>query len=136
MTRLFLDTNILLDLLAKRLPYYSAAASLFSLADKGTVHLSVSSLSIVNTHYILRKRMDRKSSRKIITDLGLLITVFPLDSKIIGFALNSDLNDFEDAIHYHTALENDQQAIITRNQADFKKSSLPVMNAVEFLRSQ
>ena len=136
MTRLFLDTNILLDLLAKRLPHYSAAASLFSLADKGKVHLSVSSLSIVNTHYILRKCMDRRSSREIITDLGLLITVFPPDSKIIGLALNSDFIDFEDAIYYHTALENDQQAIITRNQADFKKSSLPVMNAMEFLRSQ
>ncbi len=64
----------------------------------------------------------------------MLVNVSPLDDKIVELVLVSDFKDFEDAIQYHTALENGIDVIITRNKKDFKNSKLPVMTAKEYLR--
>jgi hypothetical protein len=65
----------------------------------------------------------------------VLVNVLPLDDKITDLALNSEFRDFEDAIQYYTAIENDQDIIITRNPQDFKESKIPVMTAGEFIKS-
>jgi len=135
MKKLFIDTNILLDLLAERKPFYNEAAALFSLADKDRILLSISSLSTVNIHHILRKLKSGQEANRIIRTVKVLVRECALDDKITNLALNSDFNDFEDAIQYFTALENQQDIIITRNQSDFKSSSLPVMSAGEFVKS-
>jgi len=135
MKNLFLDTNIILDLLAYRMPFYTEAAKLFSLADKKKIKLSVSSLCLADAHYILSKQNPEKEVRKILRKFKVLVTVLPLDDKITNLALNSEFHDFEDAIQYFTAIENNQDLIITRNQSDFKNSEIPVMTAGEFIKS-
>jgi predicted nucleic acid-binding protein len=131
----YLDTNIILDLLAHRMPFYTAAAKLFSLADRKRLKLSVSALSFADVHYILSRQSQEKEVRKILRNFRILVRVLPLDDKITDLALNSDFRDFEDAIQYYTAIENDQDLIITRNQSDFKDSRIPVMSAGEFINS-
>jgi predicted nucleic acid-binding protein len=135
MTKLFLDTNIILDLLAYRMPFYTEAGELFSLADKKKVELYVSSLCFADANYILSRQNPEMEVRKILRKLKVLVNVLPLDNKITDLALNSEFRDFEDAIQYFTAIENDQDIIITRNQSDFKYSKIPVMTAGEFLKS-
>jgi predicted nucleic acid-binding protein len=135
MKNLFLDTNIILDLLAYRMPFYTEAAKLFSLADKKELKLSISSLCIADVHYILLKHNPDMEVRNILRKFKVLVTVLPLDDKITDLALNSEFRDFEDAIQYYTAIENDQDLIITRNQQDFKESKIPVMTAGEFIKS-
>ncbi len=62
--------------------------------------------------------------------------VLSLDEKIVGLALNdNDFKDYEDALQYFTALENEVDTIITRNLKDFKKAKLPVMTAAQFLKT-
>lgn len=135
MKKLFLDTNIILDLLAYRMPFYTEAAELFSLADKKKIQLSLSSLCFADAKYILSRQNPETEVRKILRKLKVLVNVLPLDNKITDLALNSEFRDFEDAIQYFTAIENDQGIIITRNQSDFKLSKIPVMTAGEFLKS-
>ena len=135
MKNLFLDTNIILDLLANRMPFYAEAAKLFSLADKKKVKLSISSLCIADAHYILSRQKPEKGVRNILRTFKVLVKVLPLDDKITDLALNSEFRDFEDAIQYYTAIEYDQDLIITRNQQDFKESKIPVMTAGEFIKS-
>jgi predicted nucleic acid-binding protein len=135
MKNLFLDTNIVLDLLAYRLPFYTEAAKLFSLADKKKLRLSISSLCLADAHYILSRQNPEIEVRKILRQFKVLVNVLPLDDKITDLALNSDYKDFEDAIQYFTAIENEQDLIITRNQPDFKESKIPVMTAGEFIKS-
>ena len=135
MKSLMVDTNILLDLLARRNPFYEEAASMFLMAERRTIALSISSLSLVNTHYVLKRQLAEQQVRKVLRDLRLLINVLPLDQKITDLALNSHFKDFEDAIQYHTAIEFSQEIIITRNQRDFKESSIPVMTAGQFIHS-
>jgi predicted nucleic acid-binding protein len=135
MKNLFLDTNIILDLLAYRMPFYTEAAKLFSLADKKKLRLSISSLCLADAHYILSRQNPETEVRKILRQFKVLVNVLPLDDKITDLALNSDYKDFEDAIQYFTAIENEQDLIITRNQPDFKESKIPVMTAGEFIKS-
>jgi predicted nucleic acid-binding protein len=135
MKKLFLDTNIILDLLANRMPFYTEAAELFSLADKKEIKLSISSLCLADTHYILSKQNHDLEVRKILRKFKVLVNVLPLDDKIEDLALNSEFRDFEDAIQYYTAIENDQDILITRNQQYFRDSKIPVMTAGEFIKS-
>jgi predicted nucleic acid-binding protein len=133
MKQVLVDTNIALDLLARRVPWYSDAAMLFSLADKDDIKLSFSSLSFANIHYVLAKFMSEKEARKILRNLKILVKILSLDNKIINLALNADFQDFEDAIQYFTAIENNQDAIITRNMSGYRESKIPVMTTREFL---
>jgi len=135
MKRLFVDTNIVLDLLAQRMPFYTEAAKLFSLADRKKIRLSISALCLADTNYILSKQLPVKDVRKLLRDFKILVNVLPLDDKISDLALNSEFKDFEDAIQYFTAIENGQDIIITRNLYDFRESRLPVMTAGEFIKT-
>ena len=136
MKRLFIDTNIVIDLLSRREPFYDEAANLFSLADKKVVELNISSLTVANTSYILLRQTDSKKAKEILRKLRLIVNVLPLDDKIVGLTLNDDsFSDFEDGLQYFTALENDQDIIITRNLKDFKASKLPAMTARQFLET-
>ncbi len=135
MKQILLDTNITLDLLARRIPFYNNAAALFTLADKKIISLSISALSLANIHYVITKLKPEQETRKILRNLVILLQVLSLDDKILDLALNSDFNDFEDAIQYFTAIENDQDLIVTRNMSGFRKSKIPVMTAREFMES-
>jgi predicted nucleic acid-binding protein len=135
MKKVFVDTNIILDLLAERNPFYHSAAKLFSLADSGKIKIYVSSLSFATVNYLLAKEKSNSEARKIIGKFKVLVSVLGVDDKIIELSLNSNFSDFEDAIQYFTAIENNIKIIITRNIKDFKHSEIPVMNADGFLKS-
>ena len=135
MKQILLDTNIALDLLARRMPFYNDAAELFSMADKKTINLSISALSLANIHYVIIKFKPEQETRKILRNLLILLQVLSLDAKIADLALNSDFNDFENAIQYFTAIENNQELIITRNMSGYRKSKIPVMTAREYIES-
>jgi len=135
MKQILLDTNIALDLLARRMPFYNDAALLFSQADKKKISLSISALSLANIHYIISKLKPEKETRKILRNLKILVLVLSLDDKIVDLALNSDFHDFEDAIQYFTAIQNSQELIITRNMSGYRKSRIPIMTAREFIES-
>ena len=134
MEKLLVDTNIVIDLLSKREKFFQEAQELFTLADNNEVVLFVSALTFANTHYLLAKYQKLDEARKTLMKFKVLVNVAALDDKIVELALVSDFKDFEDAIQYHTALENEVDIIITRNKKDFKNSKLPVMTAKEYLK--
>ena len=133
MEKLLIDTNIIIDLLAKRKGFYRDAQELFTLADEKNILLFISSLTLANTHYILSKYQNANEARKTLIRFKVLVVVLPLEDKILNLALASNFNDFEDAIQYHTALDNKLDILITRNKKDFKKSEIPVFTAKEYL---
>lgn len=136
MKRLFVDTNIVIDLFAKREPFYTEAATLFSLADTKKLLLNVSALTFANANYILLQSKKQDEAKLILRKLKLIVSVVSLDEKIVGLSLNdNDFKDYEDALQYYSALDNGAEAIITRNLRDFKKSKLPVMTAAQFLKN-
>ena len=135
MMKVFLDTNIVIDLLAKREPFYNHAAQIFSLADKMKIQLYVSALTFANTNYILLKERKPEEAKSILRKLKLIVNIISLDDKIIGLSLNdTDFRDYEDAIQYYSAIENGIETIITRNLKDFQKSKIPVLTAEQYLQ--
>ncbi|WP_268122329.1 type II toxin-antitoxin system VapC family toxin [Roseivirga pacifica] len=134
MSRILVDTNIVIDLLAQRKEFYDEAAKLFSLSDKKEISLTISSLTFANTNYILSKQKSTKEAREILRKFKVLVEIINLDDKIIELALSDDqFIDFEDGLHYYSALENNVDIILTRNKKDFKNSKIPVLTAKEYL---
>ena len=134
MSRLLIDTNIVIDLLSKRDKFYDEAADLFSRADKKELQLTISSLTFANTNYILSKLRSAKEAREILRKFKVLVELLSLDDKITELALSDDnFPDFEDGLQYYSAIENQIDVIITRNKKDFKNSKIPVLTAKEFL---
>lgn len=132
MEKIFVDANIVLDLLEKREEFFVEAQELFTLADKKMVKLYISELTLANVHYLLSKHL-KMEARKVLAKFKVLVEVLSVDDKIIDLSLASDFKDFEDAVQYYTAIENNMEIILTRNKRDFRISDLPVLTAREFL---
>ena len=131
--KLFIDTNIMLDLLGERIPFYDSAAKLATLADKGEVTIVVSAISYATVSYFLRKFENREKSNEKLRKFKVISVICELDESIIEKGLDSNFVDFEDSLQYFSALKSECNLLITRNGKDFKESYLPVMTAEEYL---
>jgi predicted nucleic acid-binding protein len=133
-SKLFVDTNIVLDYLMMRIPFYKSAAQLFSLASKGNIIIYISTLSFTTAHYYLLKRMERKQALIKISQFRKLITLLPVSERTIDMALASDFKDFEDAVQYHCAKSENISVLLTRDVKDYVTSKIPVMTVENFLK--
>ena len=89
-----------------------------------------------NTNYVLSRLKSTQEAREILRRFRVLIKVLQLNDKLIDLALNdNNFKDFEDGLQYYTAIENEQDVIITRDLKGFKESKIPVMTADEYLVS-
>ena len=134
MERLFIDTNVILDLLGEREPFYVAAAKIATLADIGQIRIVTSALSYANTFYILSKYYGKLTANDKIKRFKVLSITAELTDKVIDQALVSKFGDFEDALQYYSALTAKSHLIITRNVKDFKAAQIPVMTPNEYLK--
>lgn len=135
MTKIFLDTNVVLDFILKREGFAKDAAMIFDLGERKKIKLTLSSLSVNNIDYIVSKIDSKKKSRQIIIKLLSLVEVLSVDKTTIKKAAVSEFKDFEDAIQNFCAEDEGLNHIITRNLKDYKKSNLSVLTPKEFLTS-
>ena len=131
----FLDTNVMLDFLGERDPYYLSAAKIASLADKGKIEIVVSALSYATVSYFLSKFEGIEKTKDKLRKFKVISKICALDEKIIEKGLNSEFSDYEDALQYFSALRQDCDVLITRNAKDYKGVQIPVMTPDEFLNS-
>lgn len=132
MDKIFIDSDIILDLIQER-ENYSDALELFTLIEENKVKAYVSPLIFANLFYILRKQESSKFALQVLTRLKALLHILTIGNKIIELSLSSGFRDFEDAIQYYSALEENIGYLITRNKADYKKSGIVICNAKEYL---
>ena len=134
MTKLFLDTNIIVDLIADRKPFSKYAIQIFQKAELKEIELFTSSHSIATTHYLLKKYLAEKELRDVLYNLLDYITVVAVDVDILKKGLRSNHKDFEDSIQILCASSIDKMdCIVTRNTKDFKASEIPAFNPDEIL---
>ncbi|MFP9098826.1 type II toxin-antitoxin system VapC family toxin [Flavobacterium sp. RHBU_24] len=131
--RLFLDTNVMLDLLGRREPFFENAARIVSLADKGKANIVVSAFSYATTDYFLSKILGVNKSIELLRKFKTISDIVSLDQIIIEKSLNSGFTDFEDGLQYFSAIQAECQYIITRNIKDFKNAEIPVLTPDDFL---
>jgi len=133
--KLFWDTNVMLDFLGERDPFYISAAKIATLADKRKVKIIASSLSYATTSYFLTKFEGIEKTKEKLRKFKVISEICELDELIIDKGLNSEFSDFEDSLQYFSALRTECDILLTRNGKDFKKSKIPVMTPDEFLNS-
>ncbi|MDH7553514.1 MAG: PIN domain-containing protein [Spirochaetota bacterium] len=131
--KLFIDTDVILDVALRRHPYYINSALVLSLIELKEFHGFTSTVIITNLYYILRKLESHDIAVEFIKKLRLIIDVLAVDDEIINLALESKFKDFEDAIQYYTALKNGVKYIITRNTKDYSSGNIIVCTPDEFV---
>ena len=134
MKTLFLDTNIVVDLLEKREPFCQDAVQIFTMAYNKQVRLIVSPKTFSTASFLLRKH-GSEGVRNLLANLRQLCSIATADEDTVDDSLASQFKDFEDAMQYYTALKAGADVIITRNGKDFSAAKLPVMTAAEYLSS-
>lgn len=128
MKKIFLDTNILVDLIADRKPFSKYAVAIFNAAETKKIKLFTSSHTIATTYYLLKKYVEDKALRQILLGLFDYVTIIPVNAEVLLKGLRSNQKDFEDSIQIYcaTSIEN-MDCIVTRNLKDFKGSEIPVL---------
>ena len=132
--KVFVDTNIVLDLLLMRKSYYKSVTQLFSFADRKELIICISALTFTTVHYILSKHVGSEKAKNILRQFKTLVKVLSIDDNIIDHALASDFRDFEDAVQYHCALSADIAILLTRDFKDYQKANISVMSTEDFLK--
>lgn len=128
MKKIFIDTNMLVDLIADRKPFSKYAVMIFTSAENKKIRLFTSSHSIATTYYLLKKFVDDKNLREILLGLFEYVTIIPVDTDILLKGFRSKQKDFEDSIQLYCATSIEKMdCIVTRNIKDFKGSEIPVL---------
>jgi predicted nucleic acid-binding protein len=131
--KVFIDSDIILDLVLKRDPFFVDSQRLLSLIERNYFSGFTSSLILANCYYIIANNKDKKTALKTISKLRSILKVLPFTNKEIGESLNSNITDFEDGVQYFIALNNDISNLITRNISDYKGLDINVLTPKDFL---
>ena len=131
--KVLLDTNVILDILLKRKPYYITSSKIFLLSGKKNIHLFITSSIFTDLYYIISRILSRKKAKSFLVNLLEIVDVCGVDKEAIIEAINSDFKDLEDAVQHFAAKAKNIDLIITRNKNDFKPSKIKVLTPSEFL---
>jgi|SRR5690554_3202640 len=133
-SKLFIDSDVIIDFFTDRKPFASAASELFELSELGKIDLYMSAVSLNNVYYIVKKFLGHKKAIEIVEELMDMIYVLGTSQSEIKHALKTGFSDFEDAIQYSTALTvKGIEAIITRNIKDYRNSDIAVYTPETYL---
>lgn len=132
--KVFFDTNVLIDVLAKREPFYADSAAVWTLAERGAITGLVSAISFTNIYYIVRRLSHLKKAQRALVLLRDTFTPVACDAGVIRQAIDARFKDFEDAVQYVSAVEAGAECLVSRNPDHFASSEeCPVLTPSEFL---
>ncbi len=133
---LFVDTNVMVDLLAHREPFYEAAAQLFSLADRNKCTITIAALSFSTTAYLLERKLTYEELSLVLRQFASIVEIASVDERVVrkSLSITSRFRDIEDAMQHYAAMQSGCDFIITRNVKDFALSDIPVYTPDEFLK--
>jgi predicted nucleic acid-binding protein len=134
--RIFIDSDVILDLLCKRMPHYNFSAEVFTLGDYKKIELVTTSVVYANVFYILRKVLGIDKAKEYLRKLRIMVGIINVDEKIVDLALNSKFSDFEDGLQYFTARENGITILLTRNIRDYKENDIIIQTPEEFIKTR
>src|SRR5687767_4086482 len=108
--KVFLDTNVIVDLIINRDPFAQQAEEIFSLKDSYNYEVFISALSIANLAYSI-DRLNKKPHAAI-AKLLPLVRIVDLTAPIIGEAVLSTFEDFEDGLQHYSAVAAKSDVIV------------------------
>ena len=134
MNKIFIDSDVILDLILIRQPFYKYSASLFTLIENKKIQAYTTPVIFSNLNYILTKLKNSKFALNSLKKLRSLIEISLLDLNTIDQALNSNPKDFENALQYFSCYNSQIKFLITRNKRDYPKNGIKILSANEYLK--
>lgn len=132
---IFIDTNIILDVLLKRRQFFADSLKILELCNRRQINGYISEHSVPTIWYILRKENSIDVCRKLIASLFEFLDVTSLNKEQFKNALSRiDFPDFEDCLQDESALKVQADYIITRNKGDYVTSKVPAYLPEEFIK--
>lgn len=131
--KVFLDINVILDVLLKRDKLYKAPALIFKAVETEKLEGFICAISFPTLFYILSKEVGKDKAINLLNKIRVIFNISKVDEKIIDKALVSNFKDFEDAIQYYSCLDSKADYLITRNIKDYKTVTTPVISPEEFV---
>jgi len=133
--KIFIDTNIIIDILEQRMPFFSDSYRVIQLGLEGELETIMSAGSVTDVYYIIKRSInDTNKAREKIFALTSLVNICNTTSDDINAALPSHIADFEDAVIAAIAKREKANYIITRNENDFAHSPVPAINPAQFIQ--
>lgn len=135
MQNILIDTDVILDFFFDRKPFSDDAAKILSLCESKQINGFITSVIISNVYYILRKTATHVRVIENLKQLIEIVETVTANKEVILKSLNSNFNDFEDAIQNFSAeISGEVDIIITRNVKDYKNSALAVFTPENYLK--
>ncbi len=132
MRKIFIDTNILLDVILHRADFYQQAAAIWADCESRKVQGYVSAISLNNMHYIMRKMVAPDVALEYVRLVLNVFSIVPLDESILRLAVDLPQKDFEDAIQTFSAVQIKADCIVTRDKSHFSGNYMPVITPAEY----
>ena len=130
-----IDTNAIVDVLTKRERFFSDSAQVLDRAERGICTAWVCATTVTTIFYLVRRHLGADETIKRLRDLTAICAVAPVNQSVIDSALESNFQDFEDAVLNHAAHTVGADCIVTRNESDFRHSSLLIYSPSQFIET-
>lgn len=132
--KILIDTNIVLDVMLKREPFYRLSLEILSLAKKEDIEEYVSASAITDIYYLAYRQLrDKVIVNKLMKELLTVVSVASVSGQEIENAISLEWNDFEDSVQYSVAFLQEMEGIVTRNPNDYKEAKIKVWKPEELL---
>lgn len=132
--RILIDTNVLLDYLLEREPFFEDAKEVILSCTDERVKGCIAAHSIPNMFFILRKHYTAKERREILSHLCKIFEVEGIDrAKLLSGLANEDFSDFEDCLQMECARSFGAEYIVTRNVLDYVTSEVKAVTPKDYL---
>lgn len=136
MRKVFLDTNILLDIIEQRGKFVVASSNVFDLGIRKQIQMYATPLTFANCIYTARKNVGYTKAIEGLKLLKAFVIAATMNNEQCTNALNSELPDFEDMLQYEAAVAAGCEVIVTRDKKrHFPKDGIPVLSPEDFLDS-
>ena len=131
--KVFLDTNVIIDVLAAREPFFRDSQRAVDYCERHVESGFLSSLTFCTAAYVLRKSVGEDELPNKLKTLRKIFDVLPVTKVSVDRAIDSQMSDFEDAMQYECASAAKMDVIVTRDKSGFAEAGIPVLTPKEFV---
>ena len=132
--KVLIDTNVVLDIMLNRIPFYASAADVYALAANNVITGFISASAITDIFFIAKGTLGKKTTKEALKRLLQTFKPATVTDSHIYQALNLNWEDFEDSVQYVVGENFSVDYIITRNINDYASGSIPAVTPEQFIQ--
>ena len=134
--KIMIDTNIILDVLLEREPFYEYSKAILELCEKRKIHGFISASSATDIFYLVRKALiSTEAAYDALGEILNIVKILTVTNDDVNKAFLQKAKDFEDCLLATCAKSNNCDAIITRNKKDFMTFGITLFSPEEFIEN-